>query len=198
MTKSLNENSKTIVATTRTAWRTWLEENTYRETEIWIIFERGKTIDQTLTYEEAVLEGLCFGWIDSIIQRIDERQYARKFTLRKDWQTWSESNRKRIRQLVREGAEFFPGVLERIPYDVLDETVSGPPAPGKDLKEAPEWLTQLFQDHSLARLNFQRLPPSHQRRHLGWILSAKKYETQLRRAQEAVRLLEMGQEIGQK
>jgi uncharacterized protein YdeI (YjbR/CyaY-like superfamily) len=178
MTKNLTEESRTLNATTRAAWRKWLEENSEQETEVWLIFERGQDDKTPLTYEEAVLEGLLFGWIDSIVQRIDDQHYARKFNVRKDWKTWSESNRQRIRLLVREGAHFLPGVLARIPAEVFDETVQGPPPPGKNLSEAPDWLAQVLQSSPTAWATLQGLSPSHQRRYIGWILDAKKLETQ--------------------
>jgi uncharacterized protein YdeI (YjbR/CyaY-like superfamily) len=198
MTKNLNEDSRTFNATTRAAWRNWLEIHARSESEIWLIFDRGQNGKSALSYEDAVLEGLCFGWIDSIIQRIDDRQYARKFNVRKDWQTWSESNRRRLRLLVREGAQFLPGIIERIPPEVFDETIPGPPAPGKKLTEAPDWLIQILKSSPAAWNTFLSLTPFHQRRYLGWILTARKLDTQQRRAAEAVQLLENGQTLNSK
>jgi uncharacterized protein YdeI (YjbR/CyaY-like superfamily) len=198
LTKNLNADSKTVHATTRAAWHCWLEVHSASESEIWLIFERGQKDQSALKYEDAVLEALCYGWIDSIIQRVDDRLYARKFTRRKDWQTWSESNRKRLRQLVQEGAQFLPGVLERIPPDVFDETIPDTPAPGKSLAETPDWLIEILQSNPNVWSTFQSLPPSHQRRYLGWILNARKLETQQRRTVEAVQMLEQGQTLNSK
>ena len=151
-----------------------------------------------ISYEESVLEALCFGWIDSIIQRIDDQKYARKFNPRKDWVTWSDSNRRRLRLLAQEPGRIQAGVLARIPAEVFDEKVPGPPPPGKRPEEMPAWLAEVLRANPAAWQNFQRLAPSHQRRYLGWILDAKKLETQQRRASEALLMLEKGLELTNK
>lgn len=68
----------------RSHWRKWLRENHNTETIIWLIFYKQHTDKASLAYEDAVEEALCFGWIDSIIKKIDEEKYIRKFTPRKD------------------------------------------------------------------------------------------------------------------
>jgi uncharacterized protein YdeI (YjbR/CyaY-like superfamily) len=196
MTKNLNEQSNTFFPNDRTAWRAWLAENSRSQSEIWLVYS--KTGQSSLNYEESVLEALCFGWIDSIIQRIDDETYARKFNPRKDWNTWSESNRKRLRELARQPGQIEPEVLARIPPAVFDETVPGPPPPGQAVEAMPAWLAEQVQASPAAQQTWQRLAPSHQRRYLGWILSAKKLETQQRRATEAVQLLEQGLELNGK
>ena len=69
-------------------------------------------------------QALRFGWIDSLIQRIDDQRYARKFNVRKDYTTWSELNRRRLRKLAREG-RLSADLLARIPAEVFDELVPG-------------------------------------------------------------------------
>ena len=71
-------------------WREWLQNNHDKETEVWLIFFRKETGEPSIEYESAVEEALCFGWIDSIIKKIDDAKYARKFTHRKDSSKWSE------------------------------------------------------------------------------------------------------------
>ena len=70
---------KSIYFRTPQEWRTWLQSNHDKETEVWLIFFK-KDIRPSLDYESAVEEALCFGWIDSIIKKIDESRFARKFT----------------------------------------------------------------------------------------------------------------------
>src|SRR5215469_16672255 len=95
---------KQIHATTRSEWRRWLAENHDREKDgIWLVYHKRETGSPTLEYEESVEEALCFGWIDSIIKRIDAGKYCRKFTPRKDGSAWSSSNKKRVEKLVNEG-----------------------------------------------------------------------------------------------
>ena len=198
MTKNLNDQSATFYAPGRAEWRAWLEQNAASQTEVWLIYYKVDSGQPSISYEDSVLEALCFGWIDSILQRIDDQKHARKFNPRKDWLTWSESNRLRLRLLVKEPGLIQPDVLARIPPEVFDETVPGPPPPGKRLEEMPAWLAEQIQASPGAWQTFQRLAPSHQRRYLGWILDAIKLETQQRRAAEAVGMLEQGRELTNK
>ena len=85
--------SKTLFVSNRAAWRAWLSQNHENETEIWLIHYKKRTGRPSLPYEDAVNEGLCFGWIDSLVQRIDSERYARKFTPRKAQSRWSELNK---------------------------------------------------------------------------------------------------------
>ena len=88
------KSMKEMHVTTRTEWRKWLVQNYDRSPGIWLIFYRKHTGKSTLEYDAAVEEALCFGWIDSIIRKIDEERYARKFTPRKCDSHWSKLNKK--------------------------------------------------------------------------------------------------------
>ena len=92
-----------VYCQTQAEWRSWLEKHHRRETEIWLIYQKGADREQELTYEQSVDEALCYGWIDSLIKRIDDTNYARKFTPRKSVSRWSESNRRRIEELEKKG-----------------------------------------------------------------------------------------------
>ena len=88
---------------TRQAWREWLAENHAAQREVWLIFYKQHTGQPSLPYADALDEALCFGWIDSIIQKIDEERYARKFTPRANTAKWSEVNLRRVAVLIEEG-----------------------------------------------------------------------------------------------
>src|SRR5664279_1188201 len=84
-------------------WRTWLRENYATQSEVWLIYYKNKTGKQNISYEASVEEALCFGWIDSIIKKLDEDRYARKYTPRTNNQNWSELNIRRVKKLMSEG-----------------------------------------------------------------------------------------------
>ena len=71
---------KQVYVKTRAAWRSWLVCNHDTSSGIWLVFYRKQTGKPTLDYDEAVEEALCFGWIDSIIKKIDDERYVRKLT----------------------------------------------------------------------------------------------------------------------
>jgi uncharacterized protein YdeI (YjbR/CyaY-like superfamily) len=95
---------KQVHVSTRGQWRRWLAENYDKEEDgIWLVFYKKETGRPSLEYEESVEEALCFGWIDSIIKRIDDDKYCRKFTPRKDSSRWSNTNRRRVEKIIKEG-----------------------------------------------------------------------------------------------
>ena len=93
---------KQLYVTNRDEWRDWLSRHHATETEVWLIFYKKETCKPTIFYEAAIEEALCFGWIDSIIKKIDATRYARKFTPRKDNSKWSALNKKRAKKMIKE------------------------------------------------------------------------------------------------
>lgn len=87
----------------RSSWRLWLERNHDTEKEAWLVFYKKHMGKLDVTYDEAVEEALCFGWIDSILKRINDEKFVRRFTPRKPESKWSELNRKRATKMVNEG-----------------------------------------------------------------------------------------------
>ena len=92
---------KTFDARTRERWRGWLAKHHASESEVWLIFHKRHTGKPTVAYDDAVDEALCYGWIDSLIKRIDDDRYARKFTPRKAESNWSSANIKRYKALKK-------------------------------------------------------------------------------------------------
>ncbi|HEX6489486.1 MAG TPA: hypothetical protein VF137_11540 [Candidatus Dormibacteraeota bacterium] len=101
----------------REAWRRWLEDNHATATEAWIAQVKKGVPRRAVSYEEAVEEALCFGWVDGKIKGVDSEIYAARFTPRKPRSNWSESNRIRIAKLRREG-RLTPAGLAVLPADL--------------------------------------------------------------------------------
>src|SRR5437016_14182591 len=93
----------TLEVRNRQHWRTWLQKNHTSSPGVWLVFYKDHTGVQSIPYDDAVREALCFGWIDSLIKRLDDDRYARKFTPRKPASKWSESNRARWAELDAAG-----------------------------------------------------------------------------------------------
>ena len=94
---------ETVDVRNRQAWRKWLEEHHASCSEIWLVFHKRHTGITSVLYDDAVEEALCFGWIDSLVRRLDDDRYARKFTPRKANSRWSTSNRRRYAELEARG-----------------------------------------------------------------------------------------------
>lgn len=185
----------TFTTAERAEWRRWLEEHGGDEREVWFVYFKPGSGGTSLAYEDTMEEALCFGWIDSIIQKIDEEKYARKFTPRTNTQKWSASNLRRVHKMISEGRMteaglrcIDPAVLARSPQEL--ERV--------DDAAAFEQVKDMLRQHPQAWQNFIHLAPSHQRRYLGWISSAKGQPTRERRVQEAVALLEKNEKLSMK
>ncbi len=95
---------------TRREWRNWLAKHHASSPGIWLIRHKPHAGVTSMSYEDLVREALCFGWIDSLIKRLDEDRYAIKVTPRKPTSKWSDLNRKRWKELRAEGLLAAPGV----------------------------------------------------------------------------------------
>lgn len=95
--------TETFYPKERTEWRKWLKENHNKKSEIWVVYYKKHTGKPTIAYYDAVDEALCFGWIDGVEKRIDDKKYAQRFTPRTKTSNWSEGNIKRYKLLFDEG-----------------------------------------------------------------------------------------------
>jgi uncharacterized protein YdeI (YjbR/CyaY-like superfamily) len=179
----------TLDVRTPRAWRRWLAAHHADTSEVWLVFHKRHTGTPSLDYETAVEEAICFGWVDSLIKRLDADHYARKFTPRKADSAWSPANRRRYARLEATGRLAAPGV-DRPP------TSRNPYAELPDVSTVPAYVVRALKATPQAWPAFQRLAPSHRRRYLLWILDAKQEETRQRRLREAVRRLLQGKELG--
>src|SRR5262245_10098479 len=104
------KNLRTLDVRSRQQWRNWLQTHHDSVAEIWLVFHELHTDKKSISYDDAVEEALCFGWIDSIIRRLDDNRYARKFTPRKPDSRWSTINRQRYAKLKSCGLLAEPGL----------------------------------------------------------------------------------------
>jgi uncharacterized protein YdeI (YjbR/CyaY-like superfamily) len=185
---------KTLLVRTLEQWRDWLTDHHASESEVWLIFHKRHTGVGSIDYKDARDEALCFGWVDSLVKRLDDRRYAIKFTPRRTDSRWSAVNRKRYAELKAAGRLKPPG-LERPPTD----RGYGPRPPRLPLPSTlPAYIQAALRSHPAALRHFEALAPSQRRRYLAWIESAKREDTKLRRLKEAIRLLAGGRVLGLK
>jgi uncharacterized protein YdeI (YjbR/CyaY-like superfamily) len=185
---------KTLLVRTLDEWRGWLEEHHASESEVWLVFHKLHTGVTSIDYKDALDEALCFGWVDSLVKRLDERRYARKFTPRRADSRWSGINVKRYAAL-RAAGRLKPAGIERPP---TGRGYDPPPARMPLPARLPAYIQSALKKHPAASRHFDALPPSQRRRYLAWIETAKREETKLRRLKEAIRLLASGKELGLK
>lgn len=186
---------KQLYFKTSQEWRDWLRQNHDREAAgIWLIFYKQNTGEPTLEYEAAVEEALCYGWIDSIIRKIDTVKYARKFTPRKEDSKWSEINKKRVAKLIE--ANYMTEIgLAKIEAAKLNGQWEKPDRPQISFT-VPKELQEALDAHPKAKAFFKQLAPSYQKQFIGWIVVAKRRETKEKRIIESIALLGKGEKLG--
>lgn len=178
-------------------WSSWLEKNHGREDVIWLIFRKKGKGPVPFNYQAALDEALCMGWIDSLMKKIDEVFYKRKFTPRKATSTWSERNKRRVEELIMDGRMKPEGM--RIIEEAQENGMwdKGIEIPEVD-ETLPGALLAAFNDHPAARDHYFAMAPGAQKQFNIWINMAKRAETIRKRLDESVRLLEKGEELGLK
>jgi uncharacterized protein YdeI (YjbR/CyaY-like superfamily) len=180
----------TIDVRTRQQWRAWLAKNHASSAGIWLVRHKQHTGVQSMPYEDVVREALCFGWIDSLIKRLDDDRYALKVTPRKPRSKWSDVNRRRWEELKAAGLLAAPGLAAA--------PTANRYAPRPSTPELPAYIATAFKTNLAAWQHFQALAPTYRRDFVVWIHTAKRPETRERRIRESIRLLSAGKMLGLK
>jgi len=174
-----------LYVTNRDDWRAWLEENHNTKKEVWLIYYKKHTGKPRIPYADAVEEALCFGWIDSIVKRIDDEKYAQKFTPRKDKSNWSELNMKRARKMIRKGRMTKAGLakFKEIEKNIKERLKT---KPSKKKLIIPSDLKKELMKNKKAWDNFNNFAPSYKRLYIRWITDAKRKETREKRIKQTI------------
>jgi uncharacterized protein YdeI (YjbR/CyaY-like superfamily) len=175
---------------TRGEWRRWLAKHHASSPGIWLVRHKQHTGVKSMAYEDIICEALCYGWVDSLIKRLDDSRYAIKVTPRQARSKWSDSNRRRWKQLKQEGLLAAPGLAAAPTANTY--------APKPAISELPAYVAKAFQTNPEAWKFFQTLPARERRNFVVWIHMAKRTETRQRRIRESIKLLAAGQKLGLK
>lgn len=171
--------------TTRAEWRAWLEQHHTRTEGVWLISYKRDTGKPRVEYNEAVEEALCFGWIDSKAQKLDDERSRQWFSPRKTGSGWAKSDKERVARLIDAGL-MAPMGLAKVEAAKLDGSWYALDAV-EALEIPPDLATALAADE-MARRHFEAYPRSLKQRFLGWIAAAKRPATRAKRIAETVRL----------
>jgi len=182
---------------TSTQWHDWLEANHDHCSEIWLIFYRKASGKQAINYQEALDEALCFGWVDSLIKKIDGTKYARKFTLRRDGSSWSLVNKERVQQLISQGKMTESGMAKVHAAQRSGSWDAPTQKPELDLSMPPEFASSLAH-HPRAKGFYESLAPTYQKQFLAWIVTAKREATRIKRINASIEILSRGDKLGLK
>jgi uncharacterized protein YdeI (YjbR/CyaY-like superfamily) len=164
-------------------WRQWLLENYASSPGIWFVYYKKGSGKPRVSYDEAVEEALCFGWIDGLARRLDEERAMLLFTPRKPRSVWSKPNKERVAKLITAGRMLEAGMLK---IDVAKQNGSWEALTDSDALLIPADLTEALQANPIAQQYFTAFSPSTKKVILAWISSAKRPETRTQRIQTTV------------
>lgn len=179
----LNKEVETYSPQNRTDWRQWLEKNHQSKQSVWLIFYKKHTGKPSVNWIEAVDEALCFGWIDSTKNTIDDSSYMQFFSKRKPKSNWSKINKEKVQQLIKNG------LMTKAGFDSIETAKQNGSWNNLDEVEAliiPNDLEKAFTKHKGSKDYFLSLSKSVRKIILGWIALAKRQETRQKRIDEVV------------
>ena len=183
-------NLITLDVRTRQEWRKWLAKHHASSPGIWLVRYKNHTGMKSIPYEDMVREALCFGWIDSLVKRLDDDRYAVKLTPRTPTSKWSNINRKRWAELKAAGLLASAGLVTA--------PTANSYAPRPVIPELPSYIVKALKTNSKAWAFFRKLARTDRRNFVVWIHIAKRPETRERRIRESIRLLAGGKKLGLK
>ncbi|MGZ8631113.1 MAG: YdeI/OmpD-associated family protein [Actinomycetota bacterium] len=167
-----------VEATNRAAWRRWLEGHRDRGRGVWLVIHKRGSTGGSLTYDDAVAEALCFGWIDSKANTLDDERYKLWMAPRKPKSAWSAVNKRRVDELVGSGRMTEAGLAT---IDAAKADGSWNALDRSDALELPDDLLSAFDRHAGSRGHWDGFPPGARKQILEWIYAAKRDETRAKR-----------------
>jgi uncharacterized protein YdeI (YjbR/CyaY-like superfamily) len=152
--------TKTLHVTNRKDWRKWLRDHYKTEPDIWLVYSKKETGKPRISYNDAVEEALCFGWIDSTFKTLDEERTAQRFSPRKSNSSYSPANKERLRKLVKQ-RKVIKAVRETL-GEILDENF-----------EIPKDILEEIKANKDAWKHFQKFSDAYKRIRIGFIEGAR-------------------------
>lgn len=168
----------------------WLENNHGNETELWIkIFKKHSGV-LSVTWDDVVVESLCWGWIDGIKKSVDDQAYLQRITPRKSKSNWSKKNRKHVEELIHLGRMQASGLLH-----VTAAKVDGRWENAYAVSEmtVPEDFIAALADMPIAKTFYDTLNKSDRCTIAHGLTSAKKADTRARRFTKYIKMLELNE-----
>jgi uncharacterized protein YdeI (YjbR/CyaY-like superfamily) len=181
--KALPENS-ILYLTTRKEWRNWLRKHFRTETVVWLAYFKKETGKARIQYNDAVEEALCFGWIDSTIQKVDDECFAQKFSRRSPTSKYSQANKVRLRFLAKRKM-IYKGILKGL-GTILEEKYV-----------IPNDILLSIKTNRMAWKNFQKFSPQYKDIRIAFIDGARKRPEEFaKRLNHFIKMTETKKTIG--
>jgi len=188
-----HEGLQIVTASSAEALRGWLKEHHQQKSSVWLRLFKKASSTPSVTYDEAVDELLCYGWIDSRVAKWDSESYLCVISPRRPRSNWSAINKRRVQKLIAQG-KMTPAGQGAI--DCAKDNGQWDALNGADSLTLPDDLAAAMQENPKAQEAWDKFPKSYKRGTLEWVLSAKRAATRERRIEEVVRLSGEGKRRG--
>ena len=176
------------------AWRRWLEGECERSSGVRLVLaKKGTTHPTRLTHDDALLEALCFGWIDGQVQRLDDVTFRQRFTPRRSRSGWSRRNVELVEQLTAEG-RMHPRGLAEVERARADGRWTAA-YDGPRTIAVPDDLAAALAEEPRAQAMFEILTSQNRYAVLYRIEQAKRADTRSRRIADFVAMLARGETL---
>ena len=167
-----------VTPTSRKAWRAWLQKHHAASSGVWLVFAKKNSRLPTVSYDEAVEEALCFGWIDGLMHPVDETFYKQLFTPRQPKSKWAASNKARVEKMIAAGLMTDAGMKL---VELAKDTGTWDALTEVDTTTVPPDLKRALNATAGARKTFDAYTPGIRRQCLAYIHDAKRPETRAKR-----------------
>lgn len=158
----------TLYVTKRREWRAWLAKHHDSMRDIWLIYYKKSSGKPRISYDDAVLEALAYGWIDSIVKKADDDRFAQRFSPRKSTSILSQMNKERVRELIKEGKMTRAGLTAL--SHVFDPDTDKP-----EKFAIPIGILKALKADKNTWRNFQKFSDSYKRIRVEYIESRKRH-----------------------
>jgi uncharacterized protein YdeI (YjbR/CyaY-like superfamily) len=176
----------TLSVSSRKEWRSWLKQRYTSEPVVWLVYYKKHSGKPRISYNDAVEEALCFGWIDSTLNTLDENRFAQRFSPRKPRSAYSQANKERLRALAKR-RKLMPEILA-LAQEILAE---------EDDFQIPVDILSAIKKNPRAWRFFQRYSPAYVRIRISFVEKARKRPQEFRkRLRYLLQMTEKGKQFG--
>ena len=175
------------------AFWAWLEQNHAAEPELWLKIYKKSSGQKTISWDEAVVEALCWGWIDGIKKSFDNQAYLQRFTPRQKGSNWSKRNREHVERLIAAGRMQEPGLIH-VRAAQADGRWEAAYAPASEMTVPDDFMAALEQ-RPAAKAFFETLNRQNLYAIAYRLQTARKPETRQKRFERLLAMFENGEKL---
>jgi uncharacterized protein YdeI (YjbR/CyaY-like superfamily) len=167
-----------VTPTSRKAWRAWLQKHHAASSGVWLVFAKKSSRLPTVSYDDAVEEALCFGWIDGLMHPVDDTFYKQLFTPRTPKSRWAASNKARVEKMIAAGLMTDAGMKM---IDLAKRTGTWNAFDAVEAMTVPDDLKRALKATPAAKKGYDAYTPAVKKQCLYYLNDAKRPETRARR-----------------